>query len=133
MEESIMRVKEAYEKMVYRDVVKYGFHEFTAQKDLYVLNCENKPRHDLVERYIYLQLLFMYPICPHFCEVTYIDSFLGFVENPKNYPQLIGSCSFPKPHGNINYSAIRSHQYIIKFLAGMRENLAKVSKPKKGQ
>lgn len=78
MEESIMKVKEAYEKMVYRDVVKYGFHDFTTQKDLYVLNCENKPRQDLIERYIYLQLLFLYPICPHFCEVSYIDHFLGF-------------------------------------------------------
>jgi len=24
-----MKVKEAYEKMIYRDVVKYGFHDFT--------------------------------------------------------------------------------------------------------
>ncbi len=33
-----MKVKEAYEKMIYRDVIKYGFHDFTGQKDLYILN-----------------------------------------------------------------------------------------------
>ena len=106
--------------MIYRDVVKYGFQDFTGLKDLYVLNCENKPRADLIERYVYYQLLFLYPICPHFCEVSYIDHFLSFAENYKVYPALLGECSFPKPHGNINYGAVRSHQYIIKFLAGMR-------------
>ena len=62
-----MKVKEAYEKMVYRDVIKYAFHDFSSMKDLYVLNCDNKPRYDLIQRYNYLQLLFLYPICPHFC------------------------------------------------------------------
>ncbi len=54
--------------MIYRDVIKEGLHHFAAIKDLYLLNCDaNKPRYDLIERYIYLQLLFLYPICPHFC------------------------------------------------------------------
>jgi hypothetical protein len=106
--------------MVYRDVVKYGFHDFTGLKDLYVVNCENKPRQDLIERYIFLQILFIYPICPHFAEVSYIDYFLGFAENCKNYPQLLGQCEFPKPAHHINYGAVRAHQYVIKFLAGMR-------------
>jgi len=53
--------------MIYRDVVKYGFHDFSGIKDLYVVNCDNKPRYDLIERYNYLQLMFLYPICPHFC------------------------------------------------------------------
>jgi leucyl-tRNA synthetase len=128
-------VEDSYEKMIYRDVVKYGLHEFTYLKDLYVLNCENKPRVDLVERYIYLQLLFLYPICPHFCEVAYIDFFLGLVDDSrvKDFPKLMGSCQFPKPSEKINYGAVRSHQYMIKFLASMREQLAKVSKAKKGQ
>lgn len=119
--------------MIYRDVIKYGFHDFTSLKDLYVLNCDNKPRIDLIERYVYLQLLFLYPICPHFCEISYIDYFLTFVENPKDYPQLMGSCSFPKANDHINYGPVRAHQYVIKFMANMREQLAKVSKPKKNQ
>jgi leucyl-tRNA synthetase len=54
--------------MIYRDVLKYGLHDFSGMKDLYILNCDQgKPRVDLIERYIYLQLVFLYPICPHFC------------------------------------------------------------------
>lgn len=54
--------------MVYRDVVKYGLHDLVYYKDLYILNCDAlKPRRDLIERYVYLQLLFLYPLCPHFC------------------------------------------------------------------
>ena len=82
--------------MIYRDVVKHGFHDFVSIRDAYVLNCgKYKPRIDLIERYIYLQLLFIYPLCPHFSEVSYIDYYLSLVENPKEYPQFIGSCKFP--------------------------------------
>lgn len=73
--------------MIYRDVVKFGFHEFVSIKDSYLLNCgKSKPRADLIERYIYLQLLFLYPICPHFCETSYIDYLLSIAQNPSQYP-----------------------------------------------
>lgn len=70
--------------MIYRDVLKYGLHDFSGMKDLYILNCDQgKPRVDLIERYIYLQLAFLYPICPHFCEVGYLDYFLPFTNDYK--------------------------------------------------
>ena len=54
--------------MIYRDVIKHSFHDLTSIKNDYLLMCDNKkPRNDLIESYIYLQLLFLYPICPHFC------------------------------------------------------------------
>ena len=82
--------------MIYRDVVKYGFHDFVSMRDTYLINCgKSKPRRDLIERYIFLQLLFIYPLCPHFCEISYIDYFLSSAVNPKKYPSLIGKCSFP--------------------------------------
>jgi len=119
--------------MVYRDVIKYGLHEFVSIKDLYLLNCDKaKPRLDLIERYIFLQIIFLYPICPHFCEVAYIDYFLSFARNYKEYPQLLGNCEFPKPKANINYSLIKSHQYYLKFMANARDLFTKAMKPKKG-
>lgn len=134
MEEQIHKVQEAYEKMVYRDVVKYGLHDFSSMKDLYLLNCDHhKPRIDLIERYIYLQLIFLYPICPHFCEVAYIDYFLSFTRNYKEFPALLGQCSFPKPRGEINFSVIRSHQYFLKFMVAARDAHTKATKPKKGE
>lgn len=81
--------------MIYRDVVKYGFHDFVSLKDYYILNCDtHKPRRDLIERYIFLQLIFLYPICPHFCEVSYIDYFLTITKGEQ--PSRLGSCLFPK-------------------------------------
>ena len=120
--------------MIYRDVVKYGFHDFSTMKDVYLVNCDtHKPRIDLIERYIYLQLIFLYPICPHFCEVNYIDYFLSFVRNYKEYPELMGQCLFPKPKGDINFGAIRAHKYFLKFMIAARESFTKANKPKKGQ
>ena len=119
--------------MIYRDVVKHGFHDFVGISNYYLINCSNrKPRRDLIERYIFLQLLFLYPICPHFCEVSYIDYFLPLAQNPNQYPSLLGSCQFPTPKGDINYGAIRAHQYFIKFMVNVRDMKKKMSKPKKG-
>lgn len=68
MEAQISKVKQAYEDMRYRDVVKYGLYEFEGLKNMYIRYCSSmNPRIDLIERYIQLQLLFLYPICPHFC------------------------------------------------------------------
>ena len=48
MEDQISKVRDAYEKMIYRDVVKYGFHDFSTLKDVYLVNCDSKPRLDLI-------------------------------------------------------------------------------------
>ncbi len=120
--------------MIYRDVIKEGLHHFASIKDLYLLNCDtHKPRLDLIERYIFLQLVFLYPICPHFCEVAYIDYFLPFARDYKQYPSLLGNCAFPKPQIEINYGAIRSHQYFNKFMVNARESYSKAAKPRKGE
>lgn len=134
MEEQISKVRDAYQKMIYRDVVKYGFHDFSTMKDVYLVNCDqHKPRLDLIERYIYLQLIFLYPICPHFCQVAYIDYFLSFARNYKEFPELMGHCLFPKPKGDINYGVIRAHKYFLKFMIAARQSYTKATKPKKGQ
>lgn len=121
LEEQIGKVKEAYEKMIYRDVVKYGLHELMTLKDHYLLNCDaHKPRADLIERYIQLQLLFIYPICPHFAEIAYIDYFLAFSKHPAHHPKLLGECPFPKPRFNVNSGLVKSHQYFLRFMIRAR-------------
>jgi leucyl-tRNA synthetase len=133
LEDHVNKVRDAYEKMVYRDVIKHGLHDFSGTKDLYLLNCDShKPRHDLIERYIYLQLIFLYPICPHFCEIAYLDYFLPFAKNYKDYAPLLGKAEFPKAKP-VNYGIIRSHQYFLKFMIAARDSFTKVSKPRKGE
>ena len=108
--------------MVYRDVIKHGLHDFSSIKDHYLLNVDtHKPRRDLIERYIYLQLIFLYPICPHFCETAYIDYLLPFAKNYHDYAPLLGKCVFPKAKTEINYSIIKSHKYFLKFMVNVRE------------
>ena len=120
MEDQISKVRDAYEKMIYRDVVKYGFHDFSTLKDVYLVNCDSKPRLDLIQRYMYLQLIFLYPICPHFCEVAFIDYFLSFAIDYKEYPELMGNCRFPKQKANINIKVIQAHKYFLKFMVNVR-------------
>lgn len=39
----------AYEDMRFKDVLKYGFHEFVNAKEDYILNCDKLgPRKDLI-------------------------------------------------------------------------------------
>ncbi len=77
--------------------------------------------------------MFLYPICPHFCEVSYIDYLLSIASQVDKYPKLLGNCSFPKPAIEINYPAIRSNQYMSRFLSNARDVQKKMSKTKKGK
>jgi hypothetical protein len=65
--------------------------------------------------------------------VAYLDYFLPFARNYKEYPALLGQCSYPKPRIEINYGIIRSHQYFNKFMAAAREAYTKAAKPRKGE
>jgi nitrate/nitrite transporter NarK len=79
--------------MRYRDVVKFAVYELTSVKDAYLLSCNHKPRRDLMEIYLYWQLLIIYPIC--FGEVIYLDQFLQMVDSTK-YPKYLFQARFPE-------------------------------------
>jgi leucyl-tRNA synthetase len=115
--------------MKYRDVVKYAVYEFSSNKDEYLLSCQHtKPRRDLIELYLYWQLLIIYPICPHFCEIVYLDHFLQLVADKTKYPKFIGYGKFPEVKEKINYGIIKSHECIKTFLSSMRESYATIQK-----
>ncbi len=84
-----------YEQMKFRDAAKNAFYVLTAAKDAYLLHCKNNPRKDLIETYLYWQLLLIYPICPHFGEVVYLDRFLQIVQDPTKYPAYLYQARFP--------------------------------------
>lgn len=75
--------------------MKHAFYELTAAKDAYLLACGNKPRKDLLETYLYWQLLLIYPVCPHFGEVIFLDLFLQTFPKEK-YPPFLYQAKFPK-------------------------------------
>jgi hypothetical protein len=69
----------------------------------------------------------IYPICPHFCEIVYLDYFIQIVDATK-YSKFIGHAKFPEIKEKINYGIIQSHDCIKGILSGMRESHATVTK-----
>ena len=81
--------------MKYRDVIKYAVHELNSIKDDYLVNLENnKPRKDYIETWIYCQLLSVFPICPHFSEIAYLDHFQPII-NSEKYPKYLSQGTVP--------------------------------------
>lgn len=88
---------ESYEAMRYRDVLKWGFFEFQAIKDDYKFQCGNAGlRKDLVAKYLEYQLLLLYPIAPHFCEIMYRDLVFDILPKDSNAPKYISLHRLPK-------------------------------------
>jgi hypothetical protein len=75
---------------------------------------------------MYYQLIFLYPICPHFCEVAYLDYFLPFTaEEVSRYPEYLGDCDFLKPKVKIEEGAIYTQQYVLKLKSQIRKLIKK--------
>ena len=81
---------ESFESMRYRDVLKWGFFEFQAIKDDYKVQVGNAGlRKDLVAKYLEYQLLLLYPIAPHFCEIMYRDLVYDILPKDSNAPKFL--------------------------------------------
>jgi leucyl-tRNA synthetase len=62
----------AYEEMRFRDALKHGFYEPHITREDYKLHCGSfHMKKNLAMKYMYLQLLLLFPICPHTCEMLY--------------------------------------------------------------
>lgn len=94
-----LQTLESYETMRYRDVLKWGFFEFQAIKDDYKIQVGAAGlRKDLVAKYLEYQLLLLYPIAPHFCEIMYRDLVVDILnkEFKIEAPKYLSLHRFPK-------------------------------------
>lgn len=57
-----------YKNMRFRDALKTGFFDLQIKRDIYKELCEGKVNNYLINRFIRVQLILLYPICPHTCE-----------------------------------------------------------------
>ena len=125
---TVLNVLNSYEEMRYRDVVKHAVYELTAVKDAYLLSTGHRPRKDLMEKYLWWQLLVIYPICPHFGEIVYLDQFQQIVDSA-TYPKYLFQARFPElKRESINFSYIQSDRCITEFMSTMRDSFAKAKK-----
>lgn len=129
----------AYDSMRFRDVVKFGFHQFTSIKEYYLINCGGDsgpgPRRDLILRWIEYQLLILNPITPYFSEFVYKNHFLEMIgEDKAKYPESINSHRFPEmAQINLDFAIIRSMQSYNEFLHQLRKNKQSQGQNKKGE
>jgi leucyl-tRNA synthetase len=64
---------ESYEKMLYKDVLKYGFFELQIARDNYRELCSESEQMNLrlIKRFIEVQVILLAPICPHISDYVY--------------------------------------------------------------
>ena len=70
---AIKLTEESYEKMLYKDVLKYGFFELQIARDKYRELCTESEKMNLrlIEWFIEVQTILLAPICPHICDYLY--------------------------------------------------------------
>ncbi|CAF5002627.1 unnamed protein product, partial [Rotaria sp. Silwood1] len=70
---AIQLTEESYEKMLYKDVLKYGFFQLQIARDNYRELCSKSEQMNLhlIKRFIEIQAILLSPICPHICDYVY--------------------------------------------------------------
>ena len=80
--------------MRHRDALKSGFYDLISAKEEYKLRCDKEGmRKDIVIKYIYSQILMLFPICPHITEYIYIAYLKKYL--PSSSPELLSFASWP--------------------------------------
>lgn len=91
------------------------------------------PRKELIEKWIYWQLVIMYPITPHYNEMAYIENFLPSVDGSK-YPKNLIEAKMPiVQDAEINQNIIDAYDYLSGVLRNIRLGYMKAKDMKKGK
>ncbi|CAF3923890.1 unnamed protein product [Rotaria sordida] len=71
--QAIKLTEEAYENMLYKEVLKHGFFQLQNSRDNYRELCSGIEQMNisLIKRFIEVQTLLLAPICPHICDYVY--------------------------------------------------------------
>lgn len=87
-----------YESLVMRKVIENVFFGLQKLREDYCLNVGvHGMRRDLLVQYVHLQLLFLYPIAPHFAEVKWRQLFLPALgDQAKEFPEYISYATIPE-------------------------------------
>lgn len=105
MNRAIKLTEESYEKMLYKDVLKYGFFELQIARDNYRELCSESERMNLglIKQFIEIQSILLAPICPHICDYVYQLLHPGTTIMTAQWPTV----------GQIDESLIDSCKYLM--------------------
>lgn len=135
----LLESQKAYDGMLFREALKYGFYELTNIRSEYrklttgaglgLGNAESERfegmHKDLVKRYIELQAVLLAPITPHWCESINVK-LLGNKLSVRSSP-------WPKPLGSIDEGLLQASSYVRGLASSIRsaEDAAARKKKKK--
>jgi len=102
---AIQLTQESYDKMLYKDVLKYGFFELQTARDNYRELCSESEQMNLllIKHFIEVQAILLAPICPHICDYVYQFLHPGKTIMNARWPTV----------GKIDQSSIDSCRYLL--------------------
>jgi leucyl-tRNA synthetase len=132
----------AYSKLVFRDALKYAFHQLTIDRDNYRLALDaekacNLMHRDVIFAYVEKLSVLLSPICPHFCQHIWQIAGLAAKHNEQfvaraSWPSVTAADVDPLLQRQISY--LRDTAVLLrKGLLEALERFGKVPKPKAGE
>jgi len=119
----INTTKVHYDKLEYRDAVKYGFYEMQLARDWYREATADVGMHkDLTLYWIRTATLLMLPIAPHFSEHIW--------STVLKKPRSVQLALWPTPAEPVNISILDSGAYMRKTIKSIRDTEVQMSKKK---
>lgn len=135
LKEVLVFADKAYDGMIMRDVIKQIFFNLNHIKEDYKLNCGNVGMHKrLVKTFIEAQLIALYPITPHFCEIMWKNYYLPILteEERQGKPQLLSDARFPESSPeSIDRSILAQSKFLNKLGNNLRSTYEKLRQKKK--
>lgn len=123
-----------YESMVLREVVKQVFFTLHDLREEYFLNCGALGmRRELVIRYISVQLALLYPIAPHFTEITWNKTFIPSLGKDKeHFPEYLSHYEIPEVDPQIiDLKLADEYSFYNKVARNMRTSFDRLTSGKK--
>lgn len=127
MNRLIRETKEQYDKMMFREALRFGFFEYQELRTKYKEMCGSSGMHSkMAKKFIETQAFLLAPICPHFSQrIWELLKMEGFIANAR-WPNL----------EEVDENLHRSYLYLNEAVHDFRVRLRTFqtpAKPKKGQ
>ncbi|KAJ1517056.1 cytosolic leucyl tRNA synthetase, partial [Coelomomyces lativittatus] len=119
----VQQTEQAYQNMLYRDALKYGFFEFQESRYFYrefVSHPDIQMHRDLVMLFIRLQTFIMTPIIPHWCEHVW--------RNLLNEPTSVVNQPWPVTP-TVDFKHVAMLEYLKTLTHALRTGDPSVKKP----
>ena len=131
----VLKTDTSYDSMVIKDVIKEIFFNMSHVKEDYKNSCgDSGMKRDLVRFFIEAQLIGLYPITPHFCEVAWTKYYLPALtdEERATQPSLISHASFVEIEASdIDRGVLAKNNLLNKTGTNLRSTFEKFKNKKK--